>query len=217
MGKSKRKARSFLESAQRIPESAAPPFLFADPSVLVWLGPWAEGRGPRERGERRGRGSRKRDTHRQVGPREEPAAAMVTVAFPPRLVAMETPRGPLSFTFACPLSVSFVLPAPDTLPARPPPRCSLAPALAISRPLSLSPDPTLPPRVSPRRANSPSFSLPLAFARIPSVPSSEEEERARDKEERDREKRGKRAHARYSCLPRRAWTSPVAIVRLVID
>lgn len=57
--------------------------------------PFARSVGGRKRsrwGERGGREARKRD--RQVGPREEPAAAMVTVAFPPRLVAMETTASP---------------------------------------------------------------------------------------------------------------------------
>lgn len=111
--------------------------------MCSWLSPWAEGRGPYERGERRGRGTRKRD--RQVGPREEPAAAMVTVAFPPRLVAMETPRGPFSFTFAYPLSVFFVLPDSTSLS----PNRRFLPVLTPGISYTISVIPSL--QVSPRR------------------------------------------------------------------
>ncbi|KAG7202706.1 hypothetical protein KM043_009880 [Ampulex compressa] len=63
-----------------------------------WPAPRAEGRGPDEEDEEPERGTDR------SGPREEPAAAMVTVAFPPRLVAMETPRGPISLRLSRPSS-----------------------------------------------------------------------------------------------------------------
>ena len=96
---------------------------------------------------------------------------MVTVAFPPRLVAMETPREPLSFTFGCPLSVSFALPESTVpFPSNPMPGYLLVLAHPANVSYTLSQSFPL-PGCSPRRANSPSFSLPLAFAHIPSVPS----------------------------------------------
>lgn len=71
-----------------------------------------------------------------------------------------------------------------------PPNHSSIPCRSHTRDLLYRLSHSLSPGFSPsRRANSPSFSLPLAFAHILSVPSNEEEERARDKEERDRERK----------------------------
>lgn len=85
----KKKKKPFLQSGA----SPSPPHLFFTDRLergAASARPLTRSVGGRKRsrwGERGGREARKRD--RQVGPREEPAAAMVTVAFPPRLVAME--------------------------------------------------------------------------------------------------------------------------------
>lgn len=199
--------REVRRGCVRAPPSSLSLSLFADPSVLV-----ARSVGEKKRSVRRarrtrgGRGSRKRD--RQVGPREEPAAAMVTVAFPPRLVAMETPRGPLSISlsftsFACPLSVSLV--HPESLPV------PFPPLFPLTHPSSLR-LPSL--RVSPRRrakllSTSPAHSLifsPCSLGRRGREGRRDKEERAREigREKREGKERMRDTPRR---LPRRGRLS----------
>lgn len=92
---------------------SAPPSLFADLPVFSWLCTWAEGRGPDERGENEER-------ERQVGERVTRGCHGYR-----RIPASPRCHGDashLSFTFICPLFVSFVLPALASLSLRAPRR-----------------------------------------------------------------------------------------------
>lgn len=105
-------------------------------------------------------------------------AAMVTVAFPPHLVAMETPRGFLSFTFgSSPLSIFFVL--SESLAPNPSPSPSQDSLFSLSGSFSAL-------TRHRRRRRSPSTSL--AFAHIPSVFLRIRRKRSKE-EPRDREEK----------------------------
>jgi len=82
----KRRKRKTLPPERRESKSA-PPFLYWLERGVRATAYSVSGRKRSRWREREEREVRKRD--RQVGPREELAAAMVTVTFPPRLVAME--------------------------------------------------------------------------------------------------------------------------------
>lgn len=227
----KEEARSFLESAD--PASTAPPSLSlrirrSVARSLVARSVGGRKRGPYDRGERRGRGTRKRD--RQVGPREEAAAAMVTVAFPPRLVAMETPREPLSFTFGCPLSVSFALPE-STVPFSSNPMPGYLLVLAHPANVSYTLSQSFPLSGCSPRSRQHAKLLSTSGIRSYSLRSfaeNEEDERTREIKRneraiRRREKRGKRRCWRCSRMRDTAvfhdepGRLSFRIVRLVID
>lgn len=148
---------------------------------------------------------------------------MVTVAFPPRLVAMETPREPLSFTFRCPLCVSFALPESTSLF----PRTRCRDTFSFSHTRRTSPIPSHSRSVPSLRVFSPSRQLGKLLSTsgirsysLRSFEENEEDERAREIKRNERTIREREtreaavlavfAHARYRCLPRRAWTSLVS-------